>query len=231
MRSATTNEGSRWLLNRCAQPAVASSRSSTTRPAHPRRRVTFDRVPGAAATRMSRAPAVLLITSSALVLVAAVGFDVLADEPPVHALAVGLAALVVGVGRLWTLGRFRGMFAAVNVVVVGQPAVHALSKLTAAGADSLPHSHGWFEGLPVISLHVVVALLVVAVAAGEPACGYVVSAVVLLLARVGRAPATPVRTFVVPSDRRAQPLARERRLLLTRQAHRRGPPAGAALAS
>ena len=173
----------------------------------------------------------LLVTSSVLVLVAAVAFDVLAEEPPTHALAVGLAALIVGLGRLRARGRFQGVFAAVNLAVVGQPAVHAVSKLAEAGAGSMPHSHGWFDGLPSVGLHVVVALLVVVIATSEPATRYVASAVVLVLARLHRHPPVAVPPRVVPSDRRAEPPGRERQLLFTRQAHRRGPPAMPALAS
>ncbi len=173
----------------------------------------------------------LLVTSSVLVLVAAVAFDVLAEEPPTHALAVGLAALIVGVGRLRTRGRFQGVFAAVNLAVVGQPAVHAMSKLAEAGAGLLPHSHGWFDSLPSLGLHVVVALLVVVIAASEPASRYVASTVVLVLARLHRRSPAPVTPSLAPSVRRAEPRIRERQLLFTRQAHRRGPPAMPALAS
>lgn len=171
----------------------------------------------------------LLVSSSVLVLVAAVAFDVLAEEPPTHALAVGLAASIVGLGRLRARGRFPGVFAAVNLAVVGQPAVHAVGKLAEAGAGMLPHSHGWFDGLPSLGLHVVVALLVVVVATSEPATRYVASAVVLV--RLHRHPPVAVPPCVVPSDRRAEPRGRERQLLFTRQAHRRGPPAMPALAS
>ena len=181
---------------------------------------------GASATlrTRSRVSAGLLVTSSALVLVAAVVFDLLAEEPPVHALVVGLAALIVGVGRLRTGGRHQGVFAAVNLVVVGQPAVHAVTKLTEVGADWLPHAHGWSESVPAMALHIVVALLVVAVAASEPAGRYVVSAVVLFLAQVRRSPAAPMAPSVVIPRRAHEPGARARQLMFTRQVHRRGPP-------
>lgn len=164
-------------------------------------------------------------------MVVAVGFDLLADEPPTHALAVGLVALIVGVGRLRMSGRFQGAFVAANLAVVGQPAVHALSKLTQAGADWLPHSHGWPESVSAIALHVTVALLVVAVAASEPACRYVASTVALVAARVLRLPVAPAPAEVVRARRRSEPRAREHQLLFARQTRRRGPPHASALAS
>ena len=166
-----------------------------------------------------------------LVLVAAFGFDLLADEPPIHALAVGLVALIVGIGRLRFLGRRQEVFVAVNVVVVAQPAVHALGKLTQASLDGLPHSHGWPGSISTIALHAAVALLVVVVAASEPACRYVVSTIVLVLGHVLRLPVVPAPTAMVSTDHRARPRVRERQLLFTRQVHRRGPPAVPALAS
>lgn len=160
-----------------------------------------------------------------LVLTTAVGFDLLADEPPIHALAVGLVALIVGIGRMRMSGRFQGAFMAANLAVVGQPAVHALSKLTQAGADWLPHSHGWTESVSATALHVAVALLVVAIAASEPACRYVVSAVAFVLVRVRRMPPTRLPGDTVAPCRRDEPRPREHQLLFARQARRRGPPA------
>ncbi|MDD7966156.1 hypothetical protein [Actinomycetospora lemnae] len=168
--------------------------------------------------------------SSTLVLLTAVGFDLLADEPPTHALAVGLVALIVGIGRLRLSGRFRGAFAAANLAVVGQPAVHALSKLTQAGADWLPHSHGWPESVSAIALHVAVALLVVGVAASEPACCYVASTVALVVGHVLRRPVAPATTELATTGHRDEPRAREHQLLFAKQAHRRGPPIGFTLA-
>jgi len=190
-------------------------------------------VSGSVATQRdhSRLRAALLVASSVLVLSVAVGFDLLADEPPTHALAVGLVALVVGIGRLWLRGRFQGAFAAANLAVVGQPAVHALGKVTQAGTEWLPHSHGWPQSVSTIALHVVVALLVVAVAASEPACRYVVSAVVLVLGRVLHLPEAPISTCGITTERGARPRTREHQLLFSRQVHRRGPPTLPALAS
>lgn len=183
--------------------------------------------PGSTQRDGSRLSAALLAISSVLVLTTAVGFDLLADEPPTHALAVGLVALIVGLGRMRMSGRFQGAFMAANLAVVGQPAVHALGKLTQAGADWLPHSHGWPESVSATALHVAVALLVVAVAASEPACRYVVSTVAFVLARVRRAPPTRLPAETVAPCRRDEPRPREHQLLFARQARRRGPPAGA----
>lgn len=172
----------------------------------------------------------LLVMSSSLVLLAAVGFDVLADEPPVHTLAVALAALIVGAGRLRWSGRFAGLFVTMNLAVVGQPAVHALGKLPQAGAELLPHSHGWPQSLSGLSLHVAVAMLVVALAVLEPACASVVPRLLPLLCGLIHTPPPrgPVRHM--RCTRRA-PRVRAQRLLFTRQAHRRGPPALPALAA
>ncbi|MDD7941044.1 hypothetical protein PHK61_21720 [Actinomycetospora lutea] len=172
----------------------------------------------------------LLVVSSLLVLVAAVGFDVLADEPPVHLLAVALAALIVGAGRLRWSGRATGLFVTMNLAVVGQPAVHALGKLPQAGAELLPHSHGWPHSLSGLLLHVAVAMLVVTLAVLEPACASVVPRLLPLLRGLVQTPPPrgPVRR--VRPARRA-PRVRAHRLLFSRQAHRRGPPALPALAA
>ncbi|WP_433786847.1 hypothetical protein ACQPX6_08440 [Actinomycetospora sp. CA-101289] len=171
----------------------------------------------------SRVSVGLRTASSLLVLLAAVSFDVLADEPPVHTLAVALAATIVGVGRLRWSPQFTGLFATINLAVVGQPAVHALGKLPHAGAELLPHSHGWPQGLSGLSLHVAVAMLVVAVAVLEPACASVAPRLLPLLRGLVQAPAPrgPVRQVRCP---RTAPRVREQRLLFTRQARRRGPP-------
>jgi hypothetical protein len=176
-------------------------------------------------------PPALLLVSSVLVLLTAIGFDVLAEEPPVHTLAVALAAVIVGLGRVRAQTRHREVFAAVNLAVVGQPAVHALGKMTHAGAELLPHGHGLPEGLAGVALHVAVALLVVGVAASEPLGVFVVTTVSPVLAKlidvrplpaIGPAPVAPVAFL--------EPRAPTHRLLFTRQACRRGPPPSALLA-
>lgn len=175
--------------------------------------------------------------SSLAVLVAAVITDVVADEPPLHTLAVALAATIVGAGRFrlrhHVRGRLQGVVVAVNLAVLSQPAVHALGELTHLGADALPHSHGVPESLSGIALHVVVALLVVAVAASELTCARV--------APWARSALAHLRTlFVVGPVPVGPPLAARRRLnelstlspqLSTfRPVTRRGPPVAAGLA-
>lgn len=175
----------------------------------------------------------LLWLSSSAVVVTAVGFDVLADEPPVHTLAIALAAIVIGVGRRWLQGRLAGVLVAVNLAVLGQPAVHALTKLTHASADALPHSHVVPESLSGIALHVAVAMLVVAVAASEPACllvsGIVLRALRHLHALLTRAP-IPVGP-VTPLRRRGdEPPLLLQLVGVDHSVSRRGPPAAFGLA-
>lgn len=171
---------------------------------------------------------VALISSSVLVLVAAVGFDVAADERPIHTVTVALAAVIVGAGRVWMQGRLRGVFAAVNFAIIGQPAVHALTKLTYV-ADAVPHSHGWPEDFSSVALHIAVALLVVAVSASEPVCAFVAGTIIRSLR-----PATPPRPSDAPSpirpDRHDGHVAIEQQLLSSRCVRRRGPPGTAMLA-
>ncbi|MEJ2870951.1 hypothetical protein WCD74_24525 [Actinomycetospora sp. OC33-EN08] len=95
--------------------------------------------------------------SAVVVLVTAVAFDVVAQEPGAHVLGVALAATSVGVARLLLPGRLRGPFALVNLAVLAQPAAHAVTKLT-------PHAHG----VSPLALQIAVTLLVVVVAGGEP---------------------------------------------------------------
>ena len=71
--------------------------------------------------------------SSLLVLAVAVGFNIAADEPPIHARRGGAGAPVVGLGRMRRPGRFRGLAATLNLAVIGQPAVHALGKMSQVG--------------------------------------------------------------------------------------------------
>lgn len=165
-----------------------------------------------------------LILSSAVVVALALAFDVLADEPPTHTVTVLLAAATVGLGRYLLRGRLTGVFAAVNLAVIGQPAVHALTKLTHAGADALPHSHALPENLFAIALHIVIAVLVVAVAASEPLSIVVARAVLRTLVILTRA-LPPSRTMVVSLRRREEqhdPPGQD--LLNSQSLTRRGPP-------
>lgn len=165
------------------------------------------------------------------------GFDVIADEPPLHTLTVALAAAIVGVGRFRLRrpggGRMAGVVAAVNLSVLAQPAVHALSKLSHLGGDALPHSHGAPENLSGIALHLVVALLVVAVAANEPACAFVASwvlrAVTQLRALLLRDPAPVGPSCAVRRHVDRIPVP-HRQLSTGQPLTRRGPPARLGLA-
>jgi lysylphosphatidylglycerol synthetase-like protein (DUF2156 family) len=178
----------------------------------------------------STLPSVALVVSSLAVLGLAVGFDVLADEAPTHTLTVALAAAIVGLGRFWLRGRLSQVFTAMNLVVIGQPAVHALTKLTHAGADALPHSHVVPEDASAVALHVVVALLVVTIAASEPACTYVATRIVRTLVVLTRAPRPADRPSPVRPQRWDEPPALEQQQLRGRCSSRRGPPLVLALA-
>lgn len=173
----------------------------------------------------SRAYSAGWLLSASAVVALAVMFDVLAHEPPTHTLMVLLAAATVGLGRSWLRGRWSQVVAAVNMVVIGQPAVHALTKLTHASAESLPHSHGASETFVAIAVHVVIAVLVVAVAASEPLCVVIARtvrrALVILTATV-----RPAGPPVVRLRRREQQNGppRHRDLLLSQSLTRRGPP-------
>lgn len=170
----------------------------------------------------------MLLSASAVVALAVV-FDVLADEPPTHTLMVLLAAATVGLGRLWSRGRANQVVTAVNLVVIGQPAVHALTKLTHAGVEMAPHSHAVPDNVFAIALHLVVAVLVVAVAASEPLCIVITESVqrALVFLTHSERPAGPSD---VPTRRREErhDLPRHRDLLLRQSLSRRGPPSARA---
>lgn len=166
-----------------------------------------------------------MLSASAVVALAVV-FDVLADEPPTHTLMVLLAAATVGLGRFWLRGRASQVFAAMNLVVIGQPAVHALTKLSQAGAETLPHSHTVPDNFFAIAIHVVIAVLVVAVAASEPLCVVIARTVQRALVVLSRTQ-QPAGPLVVRHRRREQQNGppRHRDLLLSQSLTRRGPPA------
>ncbi|WP_274202305.1 hypothetical protein [Actinomycetospora lemnae] len=163
-----------------------------------------------------------------LVLSAAVGFDVAADERPIHTATVALAAVIVGVGRLWMQGRLRGVFAAVNLAIIGQPAVHAVTKLTYV-ADAVPHAHGWPETFSSVALHIAVALLLVAVSASEPVCAFVAGTIVRSL-RLATSPRSSDAPSPIRPGRHDEPGDIEQQLLSSRCVSRRGPPSTPVLA-
>ena len=165
-----------------------------------------------------------LILSSTVVVALAMAFDVLADEPPTHTMMVLLAAATVGLGRYLMRGRLTEVFAAVNVAVLGQPAVHALTKLTQAGAEALPHSHALPDNLFAIALHVVIAVLVVAVAASEPLCIVVARAVLRAFVLLTRAPSPAGPPVTLVRRREDQQGPPDQDLLQSQSLTRRGPP-------
>lgn len=169
-----------------------------------------------------------LVTSAATTVLVAVGFDVLAAEPPVHSVTLALVAVVVGVGRWRLQGRLPGLFALVNVAIVAQPAVHALNKVLHAGADALPHGHGPVEDLSTVAVHVVIALLVVAVAASEPMYGFIASTLLRALALIAADP-PPAQTQGPRPRRVVDPRVLWWRVF-QRCDGRRGPPTGRGLA-
>lgn len=181
-------------------------------------------------TVRERARSLALVASSLAVLAAAVGFDVLADERPTHTLTVALAAGIVGVLRYWVQGRMRGVFVAVNLAVIGQPAAHALSKLTHS-VDVLPHTHGWPQELSGLALHVAVALLVTTVAASEPVCTFVAARIVRTLVLLTDTPPAVGPPPSCRARRRRPTRAHRQQLLSARHARRRGPPAALAFAA
>ena len=159
-----------------------------------------------------------------IVVAVSLTFDVMADEPPTHTLMVLLAAATVGLG-LHCLGRrLTGVFVAVNLVVIGQPAVHALTKLAHAGADALPHSHALPENSFAIALHVVIAVLVVAVAASEPLCIVVAGTALRALVLLTHAPSPNGPPVLSPRPREEQYGPPDQGLLHSQSLTRRGPP-------
>lgn len=165
-----------------------------------------------------------LSLSSTAVIALAMTFDILADEPPTHTVMVLLAAATVGLGRYLLRGRLTGVFVAVNLAVIGQPAVHALTKLTHVGADALPHSHALPENFFAIALHIVIAVLVVAVAASEPLSIVVARVVLHTLVFLTRASSPSGPTVISPHRREGQHDPPGQDLLSSQSLTRRGPP-------
>jgi hypothetical protein len=165
----------------------------------------------------------------AVVLVAG-GFDLLADQTLLHVLGVALAAASVGAVRLALRGRLQGLFVVVNLAVLVQPAAHALTTLTQAGAARLHHEHVVPEHLTALALQLAITLLVVVVASSEPLlvagrhAHLQLLRVVLGLTPVP-APGGPAPRPPEPADGPAQQVAR-----LRCRPHR-GPPALAAPAA
>jgi hypothetical protein len=109
----------------------------------------------------------LLAVAATATVVAAVAMDVLADEHPSHAAAVGLVAVVVAVLRLTLADRHDGVFSAVSGALVAQPALHATSKIGSGGGGG-HHPAGLLHVIvsdgPTTAMQVIVpALIVIAV--------------------------------------------------------------------
>lgn len=170
------------------------------------------------------------MASSLLVLAVAVAFDLAADEPPTHALTVGLVAGVVGLGRIWVNGRHRGLFVLVNLAVLGQPVLHAMEKLAHAGADMLAPGHEWPQPLTGVVVHGAVALFLVAVAASEPIVFAVAVTAMRALLRFAWTLPSPSAGSPSRPRRGLGARAKGRRRLDARHARRRGPPVAIPLA-
>ncbi|MDD7938319.1 hypothetical protein PHK61_07800 [Actinomycetospora lutea] len=164
------------------------------------------------------------VASVIAVVLVACGFDLLADESLLHVLGVALAAASVGVVRLALRGRLQGLFVVVNLAVLVQPAAHALTTLTQAGAARLHHEHVVPEHLTALALQLAITLLVVVVASSEPLLVAGRHAHLRLLrAALGLAPVPAPGT---PRPRPPEPAARVGRpAALLRCRPHRGPPA------
>jgi hypothetical protein len=221
-------------LRRASEALPAPTPTRRTRPGRPRTGDTVPIVSRAVTTSGDRAlPSLASMASSLLVLVAAVGMDVVADEPPVHSVAVAVAAGIVGLGRFRLRRRasngLHGVVVAINLAVLGQPAVHLLTKLAHLTTEA-SHGHVVPDSVAAVALHVAFALMVVAIAASEPACAalsvrlrYAVTHLRSLLAR-DPLPIGPPRPTVCIDHDTDLPCARSWRI---ESATRRGPPVGA----
>ncbi|WP_133824262.1 hypothetical protein [Actinomycetospora succinea] len=108
------------------------------------------------------------VVSVLAVVLTAGGFDLLADETLLHVLGVALVAAAVGAVRLALRGRLQSLFVVINLAVLVQPAAHALTTVTQAGAARLQHDHVVPEELTALALQLAITLLVVVVASSEP---------------------------------------------------------------
>jgi hypothetical protein len=113
-------------------------------------------------------PAPLRVASVLAVVLTAGGFDLLADQSLLHVLGVALVAAAVGAVRLALRGRLQSLFVVINLAVLVQPAAHALTTLSQAGAARLHHDHVVPENLTALALQLAITLLVVVVASSEP---------------------------------------------------------------
>ncbi|MEJ2863962.1 hypothetical protein [Actinomycetospora flava] len=108
------------------------------------------------------------VASVVAVVLTAGGFDLLAEQTLLHVLGVALAAAAVGAVRLALRGRLRHLFVVINLAVLVQPAAHAITTLSQAGAARLSHHHVVPEQVSALALQLAITLLVVVVASSEP---------------------------------------------------------------
>ena len=172
---------------------------------------------------------VSLVVGAGLAVVAAVAFDVLADEHPTHTVSLGIVAAVVAVLRLHLAGRHENVLAPVAGALVAQPALHATTKL-GAGHDAVG-GHGVLHVVaadgPGTSMQIAVsAVVVIAVAAGARFAELLVRVLArpVRLLTVGPPVAPSAGAVAVRSERRGSML---RWCGWTLEAARRGPPAPA----
>lgn len=149
------------------------------------------RHPGQPASRPGR----VKLVSAVLVVVTALGLDVLADQDLTHVLGVGTLAGAVGLACLIFRGHLSRFSVLVNIAVLAQPAIHAVTGMAHSAAGRLPHGHAVDEDVWAVGLQVAITLLVVLVAASEPLLAFVTStrssSLAALLAFAVPAPSIP----------------------------------------
>lgn len=115
-------------------------------------------------------PGAALIASAGVTVAAAVGLDTMAGDTPLHTAALGAVALMVGLVRLRYAGQGRRVFAALSLTVLAQPAAHAAATVVDLGAPAEePHLGASSVDLSSVVVHVLFALVALAVSASEPA--------------------------------------------------------------
>lgn len=164
------------------------------------------------------------LPSALFVVVAALGLDVLADQDLTHVLEVGALAVAVGLVRLSLRCHLPRLFVLVNVAVLAQPAIQAITGVAHSAAERLPHGHAVDDEIWAVGLQVAITLLVVLVAASEPLLDFVAStrAVSLAALLVFAVPAPPVPPVAQPAPE--PPPGRPPQVATTRCRPRRGPP-------
>ena len=164
--------------------------------------------------------------AGSVTLAVAVAADVIAGGHPLHTATLALVTAVVTVMRLRLARRHGGLFAAVQGVIVAQPALHAAMKLLPAqGQPSSALGHTAVE-TSTTAVHVLVAAVIVAGVAGAEQLFLAVAALQPFTRWLSLPPWAP------PRRQSPAPLGTPRPDLATRHPHltqvpRRGPPATA----